>query len=130
MHRIRFCVAGVAGLTLLFGSAWIIWNGRPVVQQQTSSEDVAKVSSQGSVMILDGVYTLEEVATHALQEDCWTTIRGAVYDLTTWVSRHPGGENPIVSLCGIDGTERFEKKHGDSKNAQAAIVLLKIGTLE
>ena len=77
-----------------------------------------------------GVYSMADVQAHATVNDCWTTINGGVYDLTTWVSRHPGGENPIARLCGTDGGANFNRKHGSTKNAQAALVLLKIGTLE
>ena len=77
-----------------------------------------------------GVYSMADVEAHATVADCWTTINGGVYDLTTWVGRHPGGENPIAKLCGKDGGANFNRKHGSTKNAQATLILLKIGTLE
>ncbi len=76
-----------------------------------------------------GTYTLAEVETHNTPSNCWAAISGDVYDLTSWVSRHPGGENPIKNLCGTDGTARFERKHGGSNAAKMSLGLLKIGTL-
>ncbi len=76
-----------------------------------------------------GTYTLAEVETHNTPSNCWAVISGNVYDLTSWVSRHPGGENPIKNLCGTDGTARFERKHGGSNAAKMSLGLLKIGTL-
>ncbi len=76
-----------------------------------------------------GTYTLAEVETHNTPSNCWAAIGGSVYDLTSWVSRHPGGENPIKNLCGTDGTARFERKHGGSNAAKMSLGLLKIGTL-
>lgn len=76
-----------------------------------------------------GTYTLAEVETHNTPSNCWAAISGNVYDLTSWVSRHPGGENPIKNLCGTDGTARFERKHGGSNAAKMSLGLLKIGTL-
>lgn len=72
-------------------------------------------------------YSMAEVAVHATLEDCWAVIHGAVYDLTTWVERHPGGGRAIAGLCGTDGSSKFEQKHGGSTGAQAALILLKIG---
>src|SRR5882724_3561566 len=44
-----------------------------------------------------GTYTLADVARHRTQSSCWTTIDGNVYDLTSWIPQHPGGEAAIVS---------------------------------
>lgn len=76
-----------------------------------------------------GDYVMADVEAHATPENCWTTINGSVYDLTSWVSRHPGGPGPIGRMCGKDGTQGFQKKHGSSKSAQSALFLLKIGVL-
>lgn len=76
-----------------------------------------------------GTYTSAQVATHASESDCWASVDNNVYDLTSWVSRHPGGSKAIISLCGTDATAKFEKKHGGSNSAKAALVLLKIGTI-
>ena len=74
-------------------------------------------------------YTLATVQAHATREDCWAVISGHVYNLTSWVSRHPGGENPIVRLCGTDGTLAFSRKHGGALSPAKALILLKIGAL-
>ena len=77
-----------------------------------------------------GVYTMAEVQSHATVDNCWSAINGSVYDLTTWVGRHPGGENPIKGLCGTDGSAKFNRKHGETPRAQSMLILLKIGTLK
>lgn len=76
-----------------------------------------------------GTYTSAQITTHAVESDCWASVGGNVYDLTSWVSRHPGGSKIIISLCGTDATTKFEGKHGESSAAKAALVLLKIGTV-
>lgn len=64
----------------------------------------------------DGTYSMTEVRTHTSASSCWTVINGKVYDLTSWISRHPGGKSAITGLCGKDGTASFESEHeGDSK---------------
>lgn len=74
-------------------------------------------------------YTSAQVATHNTESSCWASVGGNVYDLTSWVSRHPGGSKAIINLCGIDATAKFEGKHGGSSAAKAALALLKMGTL-
>lgn len=76
-----------------------------------------------------GTYTMADVEARNTPEQCWTAIQGSVYDLSTWVSRHPGGESPIKNLCGKDGSDRFAQKHGSTQVAIAALALLKIGVL-
>lgn len=73
--------------------------------------------------------TLAEVGTHNKTTDCWAVVDKNVYDLTGWISRHPGGEKAIIGLCGIDGTQAFSRQHGSSEKAKAALVSLLIGNL-
>ena len=99
----------------------------------TSSADASDTAASTDTTATEsasGGYTLADVASHASESDCWTAINGSVYDLTTWIGRHPGGPGPIKGLCGIDGTEGFSKMHGGSKSAEKALILLKIGDLQ
>ncbi len=77
-----------------------------------------------------GTYTMADIQTHNTPSDCWSAIGGDVYDLTSWVSRHPGGEKKIIGLCGTDGTTAYTGKHGSSARPKAMLVLLKIGALK
>jgi cytochrome b involved in lipid metabolism len=61
-------------------------------------------------------YTLADVATANNAQNCLTVIDGIVYNLTSWVSKHPGGPDKILSICGKDGTSAFRGQHGQSKN--------------
>ena len=74
-------------------------------------------------------YTMAEVATHNSAASCYTVIRGMVYDLTAWIAKHPGGENNILKLCGIDGTTSFERKHGGKDNPENTLAGFEIGVL-
>ncbi|MCX7589986.1 MAG: cytochrome b5 domain-containing protein, partial [Patescibacteria group bacterium] len=56
-------------------------------------------------------------------------IRENVYDLTSWITKHPGGEKAILNLCGKDGTSLFEKQHGGEKIPEDALAKFKIGKL-
>ena len=76
----------------------------PSVQQENSSNQIAKIISQS------------ELTAHNAEEDCWIIYQDKVYDLTDWLQKHPGGVKSISGYCGTDGFEAaFIKKHGTSK---------------
>jgi len=60
----------------------------------------------------DESYTVEIVAEHNSNEDCWMIIKEKVYDATEFVlsGKHP---KPLGDLCGQDITDKF--KHPDEK---------------
>lgn len=74
------------------------------------------------------VITAATVAKHATPTDCWTTISGRIYDLTSFIASHPGGVARIITLCGIDGTSAFAAQHAGNRAALAALAPLVIGT--
>ena len=74
-------------------------------------------------------YTLADVVKHSTQADCWTTVDSKVYNLTPFVSSHPGGVEAIISLCGIDGTAAFTAQHGGKKRPANELASLLIGNL-
>jgi cytochrome b involved in lipid metabolism len=118
----RNSIAAVLVVIFIIGSVVIMYRGRPAMNVQNQNN--------GGVTSTPNVFSLSDVQTHNTPASCWTTISGSVYDLTTWINRHPGGPGPIKYLCGIDGTEAFIKQHGNNRAAKAALVLLKIGDLK
>lgn len=74
-------------------------------------------------------FTLADVEKHNTKDSCYTTVRGSVYDVTAWISKHPGGEKAILSICGKDGTAVFEGKHGGQPRPENELSSFKIGTL-
>lgn len=73
--------------------------------------------------------TLAQVKKNASAKSCWSVINGTVYDLTTWINRHPGGAQRIVSICGKDGTKAFGGQHGLSGSQAKLLAQFKIGKL-
>ena len=69
----------------------------------------AENAGQSQETEADVVLTAEEVAMHDSPTDCWTIVSGSVYDITSYIPRHPGG-NEILSACGLDGTTLFEQR--------------------
>jgi len=74
-------------------------------------------------------YTMSDVAKHDTSEDCWAAVDGGVYDLTSWISRHPGGPDKIEPLCGTDATQAFRTKHDGAEKPNDQLASFKIGDL-
>lgn len=72
-------------------------------------------------------YTLEEVTKHAVPTDCWLVASGKVYDVTSFIPNHPGGEK-ILQGCGKDMSEFFNTKH--AKQSVEQLPVFYIGDLK
>ncbi len=84
--------------------------------KNTSIENSAEEPNQNPP-VESQVITLDELAQHNTEEDCWVIYKGKVYDLTDWLGRHPGGVRTILPHCGTENFEEaFIKKHGTSKS--------------
>lgn len=74
-------------------------------------------------------YTMAQVAAHNTASSCWTAINGSVYNVTSWISQHPGGQQAIISLCGTDGSAAFNGQHGGQRRPASELASFKIGAL-
>ncbi|XP_010267140.1 PREDICTED: cytochrome B5-like protein isoform X2 [Nelumbo nucifera] len=52
------------------------------------------------------LYTRAEVSLHNKKTDCWIIVKNKVYDVTSYVEEHPGGD-AILAHAGDDSTEGF-----------------------
>jgi len=79
--------------------------GKPVpkVEKKVAKKKGAKNAS--------GLYTLEEVAQHNTDDDCWVAVNGQVLDVTPFLEDHPGGKMAIMTFAGKDATEEFNMVH-------------------
>ena len=77
--------------------------------------------------------TLDAVAIHNTQEDCWMAIEGKVYDLTAYLDRHPTPPEILLPYCGTDATKGMRTKGYGNDHSQFAWGMLEkyhIGALE
>lgn len=70
-----------------------------------------------------------EVAKHNTRTNCWSVVEGKVYDLTPWISQHPGGSGTIVGMCGVDATAAFRGKHRAAPGPAGALAGFVVGPL-
>lgn len=94
----------------------------------TPSETASSTpSASGSAGVVS--YTMAQVAQHADASSCWAAINGQVYDLTSWISQHPGGSARSVALCGTDASAAFNAQHAGQTAPAAALTRFLLGPL-
>lgn len=137
----------VAVIVLIGAGAFILSKDKTDSPSQNSSTQESstiksatnKADTNASSSDLAGPITVEQVALHNSKTDCWTIVDGGVYDITSYVPRHPGGDE-ILRACGADGSSLFNSRttsdgetvgsgEPHSNNASKQLESLKIGDL-
>ncbi len=138
--------AFILGAGVLVSWAALLWvfnipGAQITVQSSTSPQPVASGAvvppgSAGGPSIAPtttptpaGMYSMSQVARHNTASSCWTVVNGSVYDVTSFVSMHPGGPYAILTMCGADATSAFDAQHGGARRPAQELAGLKIGIL-
>ncbi|XP_042410244.1 cytochrome b5-like [Zingiber officinale] len=75
-------------------------------------------------------YSTAEISLHTTKQSCWLSIGGKVYDVTTFMEEHPGGEDVMLHASASgDATQAFEEV-GHSSSAISSMKSYLIGTVE
>jgi cytochrome b involved in lipid metabolism len=71
--------------------------------------ELARLQNNPDIQIIttSTSFTSIEVNTHNTNTDCWTIIEDKIYNVTSFIDQHPGGER-ILQACGIDATTLFK----------------------
>ncbi|KAJ9093821.1 hypothetical protein QFC20_007034 [Naganishia adeliensis] len=102
--RTRFWTgAGAVGVALgVLAATW-----QPIsLDAEPQSEEEGTTQPSGQKLI-----SMREVEKHNTRDDCWVVIQGYVYDVTDFLSLHPGGAGVILQHAGDDATEVFKPLH-------------------
>ncbi|KAL2553796.1 Cytochrome [Forsythia ovata] len=83
---------GLLGLLIIISQLWKFDHGEKAKSNVTTKTAKA--------------YTKAEVSFHNKRNDCWIIIKDKVYDVTSYVEEHPGGD-AILAHAGDDSTEGF-----------------------
>ncbi|KAK2999161.1 hypothetical protein RJ639_024054 [Escallonia herrerae] len=76
-----------------------------ILPRLLKSDDTQKVQSN-STNKGPKAYSKAEVSLHNKRTDCWIIIKEKVYDVTSYVEEHPGGD-AILAHAGDDSTDGF-----------------------
>ncbi|EIW67529.1 hypothetical protein TREMEDRAFT_18995, partial [Tremella mesenterica DSM 1558] len=55
--------------------------------------------------------TMDELKSHNKRDDAWSIFNGKVYNITPYLSFHPGGEEELMRVAGREGTKLFMLTH-------------------
>jgi cytochrome b involved in lipid metabolism len=128
-------VAGVVILSVLVGhsGAEATWGNRIAATQADElvvpTEPTPGATDGTTGGTTDGGITVAEVLKHNSASDCWSVVNGNVYDLTSYVSQHKGGEAVIKAICGKDGTKSFSGQHAGEAKPKTDLSSLLVGPL-
>lgn len=75
------------------------------------------------------VYSIDEIQKHNTTLDLWIVYNGLVYNVSSYIDEHPGGEEVLQDVAGTDATELFNDI-GHSDDAHEILKTLRIGKLE
>ena len=95
----------------------------PVVTDPVSTQDTTSQVTPSTKRI-----SAATVAQHGTASDCWSIVGKNVYDLTSFVSQHPGGPGRIIGICGANGTSAFKSQHMSDRNVAQVLAAYKIGS--
>lgn len=70
-----------------------------------------------------------EVAQHISRDDLYIVIHKMVYNISSFINEHPGGEEVLFDVAGQDATDAFEDV-GHSDEARDILKKLLVGELE
>ena len=128
----------IVGIVLATGSGNTSTIPQPQAQDNLSPVNTDTSATQSSAPVSSGtstdvprskMYGMAEVATHNSASSCWSAVNGSVYDLTSWISEHPGGSKAILGICGKDGSAAFNDQHEGERRPANELAGFKIGLL-
>lgn len=101
----------------------------PTVTQSMSPTPTPTPTSSATPTASAVGYTMDQVKSNNTSAKCWSVIDGIVYDLTRWINSHPGGAGAIRSLCGVDGTQEFNRQHSGQREPLQRLSSYRLGPL-
>jgi len=99
---------------------------KPTTYEQQAVAKPVKSSPDSLRKRQNARFSVKEISQHNKREDCWLIIEDKVYDVTSFVDKHPGGDI-LLSYAGMEATDIFDAFHADSTNKM--LINYEIGTV-
>jgi len=114
----------------------IVVNSKPTtgVPPVNTGSNINNSSSNQSATtsILALTLNMTEIAKHNKSSDCWLLVNNKVYNVSSYISAHPGGSGTIIPNCGKESTQLYNTKGGNkphSGNANNMLAAYYVGNL-
>lgn len=91
------------------------------------------VFAMQSPIAIGATYNLQEVHKHATVEDCWIVIQDKIYNVTSYILKHPAPKDAILKYCGKLADQGWQTKDIGKPHSPMALRTLKkfeIGVLK
>jgi cytochrome b involved in lipid metabolism len=56
---------------------------------------------------------ITEISKHSTPNDCYLIVKNKVYDVSSYINKHPGGQKNITNHCGGEETRLFSDIHSN-----------------
>ena len=109
MNTKTLMIGGIILIVIVVGAVLMITGSAPSPEPVSSIQNGGTTPPPSASSTESAFYTLDDVAKHTTQFDCWMAIEGKVYDVTSYVGKHPGGK-AILRGCGKDATVLFNTR--------------------
>jgi len=76
------------------------------------------------------IFTRAEVGKHNTREDAWIILKDKVYNVTTWIPLHPGGEFFLLQKLGGDLSAEIDRTYDHSWQAIEQMNKLQLGAID
>lgn len=76
-----------------------------------SLPNTAAPAPQAAPAVEKKEYSMDEIAKHNKESDCWVIVNNEVLDVTKFLPDHPGGKKAILLFAGKDASEEFNMLH-------------------
>ncbi|KAJ6372346.1 hypothetical protein OIU76_026767 [Salix suchowensis] len=93
----------IAVVALIFG---VLLGVFILIPRNSKSVKAEKTYSNVNRTKASKTFSKAEVSLHHKRTDCWIIIKDKVYDVTSYVEEHPGGD-AILAHAGDDSTDGF-----------------------
>ena len=74
--------------------------------------------------------TVKQVKAKNTASDCWSIVNRKVYNLTDWISQHPGGSSRIIAMCGKDASLAYNSQHSGQGSPNSYLASYQIGIVK
>lgn len=93
--------SGLPGVAFWFAACALSTAGRP---SRGSGKNTGTNGTNGTI-------TIDQLSHHSTRSSAWIAINGQVYDVTRFLSAHPGGAGILLKYSGKDGSRAFNSVH-------------------
>ncbi len=108
----EFIISCIIAIILI---ALVLVSNKPS-SNTTKTTPITTAPTRGEIASI----TRSEVAKHNSASDCWIIINKNVYNVTLYLSKHPGGSSEVIKTCGTDATKDYNEIKGGRGHSSSA----------